>query len=318
MNKICHLVLILFATCEAQAQVTPAVQDTIKKGFSIGKITIKDPKSILSGYTYDPVTDRYVYTNSVNGFTIDYPIILTPKEYESLVLKESMRNYFRKKLDAIEGKKLGAEEAKKDLLPRYYVKSGLFETIFGGNTIDVKPTGSVEMDLGLRYTKQDNPSFSPRNRTTTTFDFNQRISLGLMGKVGKRLSVNANYDTQSTFSFQNLFKIAYDPTYSASEDAIIQNIEVGNVSMPLNSTLIRGAQSLFGVKTKLQFGKTTVTGVFSEQKSQTKSIVAEGGGAIQNFEIFALDYDSDRHFFLSQYFRNNYDKALEKYPLINS
>ncbi|HBS53741.1 MAG TPA: hypothetical protein DD806_07060, partial [Flavobacterium sp.] len=164
MNKICHLVLILFATCEAQAQVTPAVQDTIKKGFSIGKITIKDPKSILSGYTYDPVTDRYVYTNSVNGFTIDYPIILTPKEYESLVLKESMRNYFRKKLDAIEGKKLGAEEAKKDLLPRYYVKSGLFETIFGGNTIDVKPTGSVEMDLGLRYTKQDNPSFSPRNR----------------------------------------------------------------------------------------------------------------------------------------------------------
>jgi cell surface protein SprA len=229
-----------------------------------------------------------------------------------------MRNYFRKKLDAIDGKKLGAEEAKKDLLPRYYVKSGLFETIFGGNTIDVKPTGSVEMDLGLRYTKQDNPSFSPRNRTTTTFDFNQRISLGLMGKVGKRLSVNANYDTQSTFSFQNLFKIAYDPTYSASEDAIIQNIEVGNVSMPLNSTLIRGAQSLFGVKTKLQFGKTTVTGVFSEQKSQTKSIVAEGGGAIQNFEIFALDYDSDRHFFLSQYFRNNYDKALSNYPFINS
>jgi cell surface protein SprA len=318
MNKICHLVLILFATCVVQAQVTPAVQDTINKGFSIGKIKIKDPKSILSGYTYDPQTDRYIYTNSVDGFTIDYPIILTPKEYESLVLKESMRLYFRKKSDAVDGKKLGTEEAKKDLLPRYYVNSGLFETIFGGNTIDVKPTGSVEMDLGLRYTKQDNPSFSPRNRTTTTFDFNQRISLGLMGKVGKRLSVNANYDTQSTFSFQNIFKIAYDPTYSASEDAIIQNIEVGNVSMPLNSTLIRGAQSLFGVKTKLQFGKTTVTGVFSEQKSQTKSIVAEGGGAVQNFDIFALDYDSDRHFFLSQYFRNKYDFALKNYPFIDS
>jgi cell surface protein SprA len=318
MNKICHLVLILFVTCAVQAQVTPAVQDTIKKGFSIGKIKIKDPKSILSGYTYDPQTDRYIYTNSVDGFTIDYPIILTPNEYESLVLKESMRLYFRKKSDAVDGKKLGTEEAKKDLLPRYYVNSGLFETIFGGNTIDVKPTGSVEMDLGFRYTKQDNPSFSPRNRTTTTFDFNQRISLGLTGKVGKRLSVNANYDTQSTFSFQNIFKIAYDPTYSASEDAIIQNIEVGNVSMPLNSTLIRGAQSLFGVKTKLQFGKTTVTGVFSEQKSQTKSIVAEGGGAVQNFDIFALDYDSDRHFFLSQYFRNKYDAALKNYPFIDS
>lgn len=318
MNKICHLVLILFSTCLAHAQVIPAAQDTIKKGFSIGKINIKNPKSILSGYTYDPVTDRYVYTNTVDGFTIDYPIILTPKEYENLILKESMRNYFRKKADAVDGKKEGAEEAKKDLLPRYYVKSGLFETIFGGNTIDVKPTGSVEMDLGVRYTKQDNPSFSPRNRATTTFDFNQRISLGLTGKVGKRLNVNANYDTQSTFSFQNLIKIAYDPSYSASEDAIIQNIEVGNVSMPLNSTLIRGAQSLFGVKTKLQFGKTTVTGVFSEQKSQTKSLVAEGGGTVQNFDIFALDYDSDRHFFLSQFFRNKYDTALKNYPFIDS
>lgn len=318
MNKICQLLLILFTTCVVQAQVTPTVQDTIKKGFSIGKINIKDPKSILSGYTYDPITDRYIYTNTVDGFTIDYPIILTPKEYENWVLKESMRTYFRKKSDAVDGKKQGAEEAKKDLLPRYYVKSGLFETIFGGNTIDVKPTGSVEMDLGFRYTKQDNPSFSPRNRSTTTFDFNQRISLGLTGKVGKRLSVNANYDTQSTFSFQNIFKIAYDPSYSASEDAIIQNIEVGNVSMPLNSTLIRGAQSLFGLKTKLQFGKTTVTGVFSEQKSQTKSLVAEGGGTVQNFDIFALDYDSDRHFFLSQFFRNKYDTALKNYPFIDS
>ena len=318
MNKICQLLLILFSTCLVQAQVAPTAQDTIPKGFSVGKSAIKNPKTVLSGYTYDPVTDRYIYTNTVDGFTIDYPIILTPKEYENLVLKESMRNYFRKKADAVDGKKQGADAAKKDLLPRYYIKSGLFETLFGGNTIDVKPTGSVEMDLGIRYTKQDNPSFSPRNRSTTTFDFNQRISLGLSGKVGKLLTVNANYDTQSTFSFQNLIKIAYDPKYSASEDAIIQDIEVGNVSMPLNSTLIRGAQSLFGVKTKLQFGKTTVTGVFSEQKSKTKSVVAEGGGTVQNFDIFALDYDSDRHFFLSQYFRSKYDTALKNYPFIDS
>ncbi|WP_374505490.1 cell surface protein SprA [Flavobacterium sp.] len=318
MNKICQLLLILFSTYVVQAQGTSVAQDTIPKGYSTGKIAIKNPKSILSGYTYDPVTDRYVYTNSVEGFTIDYPIILTPREYENLVLKESMRNYFRKKLDAVDGKKQGADAAKKDLLPKYYIKSGLFETIFGGNTIDVKPTGSIEMDLGMRYTKQDNPSFSLRNRTNTTFDFNQRISLGLTGKVGKRLNVNANYDTQSTFSFQNLIKLSYDPKYSASEDAIIQDIEIGNVSMPLNSTLIRGAQSLFGVKTKLQFGKTTVTGVFSEQKSKTKSVVAEGGGTVQNFDIFALDYDSDRHFFLSQYFRNKYDTALKNYPFIDS
>nr|WP_294774262.1 cell surface protein SprA [uncultured Flavobacterium sp.] len=299
----------------AFSQVTPTPttpQDST--GYATGRLEIKNPNSIVNAYKYDPVTNRYIYSSTFEGFNINYPLILTPKEYQELVLRESMREYFKKKSDAIDGKKEGSEAAKKDLLPRYYVNSGFFESIFGGNTIDVKPTGSVEMDLGVRYTKQDNPAFSPRNRAQTTFDFDQRISMSLMGKVGTRLNVNANYDTESTFAFQNLIKLEYTPT----EDDIIQKIEVGNVSMPLTNSLIRGAQSLFGVKAQLQFGKTTVTGVFSEQKSQTKSVMAQGGGTIQDFEIFGLDYDSDRHFFLSQYFRNKYDEALQNYPLINS
>lgn len=307
--------MILLMGANAFSQVTPTPttpQDST--GYATGRLEIKNPNSIVNAYKYDPVTNRYIYTSTFEGFNINYPLILTPKEYQELVLRESMREYFKKKSDAIDGKKDGSEAAKKDLLPRYYVNSGFFETIFGGNTIDVKPTGSVEMDLGVRYTKQDNPAFSPRNRAQTTFDFDQRISMSLMGKVGTRLNVNANYDTESTFAFQNLIKLEYTPT----EDDIIQKIEVGNVSMPLTNSLIRGAQSLFGVKAQLQFGKTTVTGVFSEQKSQTKSVMAQGGGTIQDFEIFGLDYDADRHFFLSQYFRNKYDEALQNYPLISS
>jgi cell surface protein SprA len=304
--------LILLLSASVLAQVNETAKDTT--GYSKGKMEIKNPNSILNAYKYDPATDRYIYSSTFEGFNINYPIILTPQEYEQLILRESMRDYFKQKSDAIDGKKEGSEAAKKDLLPRYYVNSGFFETIFGSNTIDVKPTGSVEMDLGVRYTKQDNPAFSPRNRAQTTFDFNQRISMSLMGKVGTRLSVNANYDTQSTFAFQNLIKLEYAPT----EDDIIQKIEVGNVSMPLTNSLIRGAQSLFGVKAQLQFGKTTVTGVFSEQKSQTKSVTAQGGGTIQDFELFALEYDNDRHFFLSQYFRNKYDEALRRYPFIDS
>ena len=303
----------MFSVNSAVAQVDEDLNDSVK-GYNTGSMTMQNPTSIVEAYSYDSVTDRYVLTKTFDGFNINYPIILTPQEYQKLVLRESMHDYFRKKNNAIEGKLAGSENNKKDLLPRYYVNSGFFETIFGGNTIDVKPTGTVEMDLGARYTKQDNPSLSPRNRSSTTFDFDQRISMSLMGKIGTRLNVNANYDTESTFAFQNLIKLEYAPT----EDDIIQKIEVGNVSMPLNSTLIRGAQSLFGVKAQLQFGKTTVTGVFSEQKSQTKTVTAQGGGTIQEFELFGLDYDADRHFFLSQYFRNRYDFSLKNYPVINS
>ncbi|MDI1257475.1 MAG: cell surface protein SprA [Flavobacterium sp.] len=314
MLKAALILLVFLSAYTTQAQVTEEEQEQQKDtiGYNQGKVELDNPPSIVEAYTYDAATDRYVYTNSVGGFNINYPIILTPKEYQELVMKESMHKYFKEKADAIDGKKPGSEAAKKDLLPRYYVNSSFFETIFGSNTIDVKPTGSVEMDLGVRYTKQDNPAFSPRNRSSITFDFDQRISLALQGKVGTRLNVNANYDTESTFAFQNLIKLEYAPT----EDDILQKIEVGNVSLPLNSTLIKGAQSLFGVKAQFQFGKTTITGIFSEQKSQTKAVTAQGGGTIQEFDIFALDYDADRHFFLSQYFRNRYDAALSTYPIL--
>ena len=234
--KISVFFLILFSGFNLQAQNTTTPQDSTKMGFSVGQIGISNPPSVVNLYTYDPKTDRYIFTSTIAGYSINYPKFLTPKEYEAMVLKESIRNYYKKKLDAIDGVKKGTEEAKKDLLPKYYVNNSFFETIFGGNTIDVKPTGSVEMDLGVRYTKQDNPSFSTQNSSTTTFDFNQRISMSLMGKVGTRLNVNANYDTQSTFAFQNLIKLEYNPDLNANEDDIIQKIEIGNVSMPLNTS----------------------------------------------------------------------------------
>ncbi|WP_370519341.1 cell surface protein SprA [Flavobacterium sp. 9AF] len=295
-------------------QVNAQVNDSIQTGADLGKIKSPNPNSIVEAYTYDVVTDRYIYTRTFDGFNVNYPLVLTPQQYQELVLREEMRKYYREKSAAVDGKKEDSKDKKKDLLPRYYVNSKFFESIFGSNTIDIKPTGSVEVDLGLRYTKQDNPAFSPRNRVTTTFDFDQRISVGLQGKVGTRLNVNINYDTQSTFAFQNLIKLEY----GATEDDILQKLEVGNVSFPLSNSLIRGSQSLFGVKAQLQFGKTTVTGVFSEQKSQTKTVTSQGGGTLQDFELFAQEYDSDKHYFLSQFFRDKYDKALETYPYINS
>ncbi len=289
-------------------------QDSTAVGSEMGRMDLPTPISIQDLYTYDPITDRYIYTQTLGNFNITYPIILTPQEYQQLVQEEQMKAYFKEKIDAADGRKEGAEEQQKNLLPTFYVNSNFFESIFGGNTIEVIPQGSVEMDLGLLYTKQDNPQYSPRNRSNFSFDFDQRISLSLLAKVGTRLQVTANYDTESTFDFQNQIKLEYTPT----EDDIIQKIEVGNVSMPLNSTLIQGAQSLFGVKTQLQFGKTTITGVFSEQKSETRTVTAEGGATITDFELFALDYDENRHFFLAHYFRDNYDRALQQYPFINS
>lgn len=288
--------------------------DSVKTGVALGRIVLHNPNSIVSKYTYDPRLDRYLYSESVGDFDIGYPIILTPEQYRELARKEDMKSYFKEKIDAFSGKKEGSEEARKNLLPNFYVNNSFFESVFGGNTIEVIPQGSVAIDLGVIWQKNDNPALSPRNRTNLAFNFDQRISLSLLGKIGERLQVTANYDTEATFDFQNLVKLDYTPT----EDDIIRKIEVGNVNMPLNSSLITGAQSLFGIKTQLQFGKTMVTAVFSEQRSQNNTVVAQGGGTLNEFELTALDYDEDKHFFLAQYFRDQYDGALVNYPFIRS
>lgn len=307
--------IFLAASFQGAAQETNEQEaDSVKTGVELGRIKMPNPSSVVSKYTYDPNLGLYVYTEKVDDFDINYPVMLTPDEYYKLVEKESMREYFKEKIDAFSGKKAGSEEARKNLLPNFYVNNNFFESIFGGNTIEVIPQGSVAMDLGVIWQKSDNPALSPRNRTNLSLDFDQRISLSMLGKVGERLQVTANYDTEATFDFQNLVKLDYTPT----DDDIIRKIEVGNVNMPLNSSLITGAQSLFGVKTQLQFGKTTVTAVFSEQRSQNNTVVAQGGGTVNEFSITALDYDEDKHFFLSQYFRDHYDEALENYPFIRS
>ncbi|PKA97549.1 LOW QUALITY PROTEIN: protein involved in gliding motility SprA [Flavobacteriaceae bacterium MAR_2009_75] len=300
---------------ETEGEVVDEQQvDSVKTGFSLGRLRMENPESIVSKYIYDPNLKMYVYSEKVGDFDIGYPIILTPEQYYELVQQEGIKDYFKEKSDAFSGKKEGSEEARKNLLPNFYVNNNFFQSVFGGNTIEVIPQGSVAMDLGVIWQKNDNPSLSPRNRTNTSFDFDQRISLSMLGKIGERLQVTANYDTEATFDFQNIVKLDYTPT----EDDIIQSIEVGNISMPLNSSLIQGSQSLFGVKTQLQFGKTTVTAVFSQQQSQNNTVVAQGGGTVDEFSVTALDYDEDRHFFLAQYFRDNYDEALNNYPYIKS
>ncbi|WP_405573712.1 cell surface protein SprA [Winogradskyella sp. Asnod2-B02-A] len=306
--------MLIGNTVLAQETETETEQDSTKTTYAFGKLNMPNPNSIVTKYTYDPILDRYIYTEKIGKFDINYPLILTPDEFQKLVLQEKLKAYYKRMADAQAGQKDGSEEDQKNLLPEFYVNSGLFETIFGGNTINVVPQGSVEVDLGVLFSKQDNPTFSPRNRTNFTFDFDQRISLSLLGKVGTRLQVTANYDTEATFDFQQVVKLEYTPT----EDDIIRKIEVGNVNMPLNSSLITGAQSLFGVKTELQFGKTKVTAVYAEQQSQSTSVVAEGGGTVEEFEFYANDYDENRHYFLAHYFRDNYDKALKQYPYIDN
>ena len=297
---------------------TSAQKDTVPQlpysfnGNQSGGLFLNDNKELE--VIYDPKSGNYILMEKIGDYYIKYPTQMTPEEYKEYRLQRDMLEYSKSKLEAIGGRTGDAAEAQKNLLPTYYVNSNFFESVFGGNTIDINVQGSILIRMGLIYQRVENPQLSENNRQSTTFDFDQEINASLNAQIGSRLRVLANFDTQSTFNFQNIVKLEYTPT----EDDIIRKIEVGNVSMPIRNSLVTGAQNLFGAKMELQFGKTTVTGIFSQQRSQTRSVSAQGGSLLNEFEFRASNYDNNRHFFLGHGFRDSYDNALANFPLINS
>ncbi|TCI84449.1 T9SS outer membrane translocon Sov/SprA [Tenacibaculum sp. M341] len=309
--------VVLFAQKSNNDSLNTQKKDTViplKYNFKAdqkGNLFLNSP--VQKTVTFDKSINKFVIVEKIGDYMIGTPIYLTPREYDKYRLKNDLNGYFKEKVDAANPNKKG-NKARKNLLPKYYVNSKFFESVFGGTEVEVTPSGQISIKLGGIYQNTENPQVSIENQSSFTFDFDQQISASLQAKIGTRLQVTANYDTQSTFDFQNVVKIEYTPT----EDDIIQKIDAGNVNLPIKNSLIQGAQALFGVRADLQFGKTTIRTAFSQQNSQSRSVVAQGGSVIQPFELRATDYDNDRHFFLSQFFRKNYKSALINYPLISS
>ena len=179
----------------------------------------------------------------------------------------------------------------------------------------IKTQGSAELKIGANTRFTDNPSLSERNRKVFGFDFDEKINLSLNGKVGDKVNMDFNYNSEATFDFdtQNL-KLRYE----GKEDEIIKLVEAGNVSMPTNSSLVRGASSLFGVRTDMQFGKLKLSTVVAQKKSASSTVSSKGGAQLTTFEFSADAYDENRHFFLSHYFRDHYDDNMKQLPNITS
>ncbi len=277
-----------------------------------GSIDFKDPPSITEEVVYDPETNQYIIYKKIGGINYRTPRTMTFEEYKNYRLENSLQNYWRERSTPTARK--GQQGQQDGIIPQIHIGGQLFERIFGGSTIDIRPQGSAELIFGVLSNYREDPALDVRRRRTTNFDFQQKIQMNVIAKIGDKIEFNTNYNTEATFDFENKLKLKFE----GKEDDIIKLLEAGDVTLPLSSRLITGSQSLFGVKTQLQFGRTMVTAVFSQQKSETKSITVQGGAQTTEFEIKALDYEDNRHFFLSHYFRDRYEKALERLPIISS
>lgn len=274
---------------------------------------LKDPSVIEKKVEYDPATGLYIITEKIGNMYYRPPTYMTFDEYLKWSQENQRKTYFKQLSKSSSGNS-------NDPLSRYNLKAPIANrNIFGANDegetlIDIQPNGNIDLTFGGDYQRVENPIIPERQRRQGGFNFDMSIQMNVTGTIGSKMKLQTNYNTQATFDFENQMKLEY----TGDEDQIIQKIEAGNVSLPLRSSLIQGSQSLFGVKTELQFGRLRITSVLSQQKSRRKNLQIQGGAQQQKFEVSADQYDENRHFFLSHYNRNKYETVLKNLPQVNT
>ena len=272
------------------------------------KLFLNKPSNIKYEVEYDPVTGQYVFYEKIGDLNYRLPQSMSLDDYIDYDFDRSIHEYWKTRTQLEDIDQRGG------LLPELTIGSEAFNRIFGGNTINIQPQGYVEVSFGYDVNTTDNPSISESFRKVSTFDFDEKIQMSVTGQIGTKMNMQVNYNTEATFDYENKMNLEY----TGDEDEIIKSIEAGNVSLPLNGTLITGASNLFGVKSEMQFGKLNVTTLFSQQKGESTTVETEGGAQVSTFEISAADYDANRHFFLSHYFRDHYDEWLSNTAIPSS
>ncbi len=283
---------------------------------------LNDPAIVKEEVEFDTENNNYILSKKIGEEFYTAPSHMSFQEYLDYKQKMADKEFMQKMnglnsdggfLDFAAGKADGINP-----VDNLNIQEDLVGGMFGGAQISIKPQGYVDFTFGGRGNFYDNPANPPEfNRQGFLPYFQPNINLRVEGGIGDKFNLGWDYNTQSTFDFDNRIKLAYD-SEEWSEDEIVKKIEAGDVSLPLNSQLINGSQRLFGVKTELQFGKLTLTGLISQQKSQKKEIVIENGGRIREFFKYINEYDENRHFFLTHYNRETYERSLANLPQINT
>lgn len=333
LNRYIRLCLLLLAVVvmplqplfaqQEQSQTTPEATAESELHYPISKnyaeshqdLTVQSPAdlpvpdNIQTTVNYDPVTGQYYFNTTLGEDELDVPFYLSSEEYLQYAAQKSMQSYY------LERSREEKEKKHQFSLTDMKFDIGQADRVFGPGGVQIQLQGSAELIFGLNFKKLKDPSLSERAQNPApTFDFDEKIQLNATGSVGDKLKFGLNYNTEATFDFdQSMLKLQYE----GKEDDIIKKLEAGNVSMPLTGSLITGSTSLFGVKAELQFGKLSVGAVFSQQESESQT-VNTSGAQTTDFMVSADQYDENRHYFLSHYFRDHYDEWMKDVPNIAS
>jgi len=280
---------------------------------TVSPFYLKDPPGLKRNIELDTGM-RYNVYEKMGKLNYRAPSIMTFEEYSRYTDGLLKKSYYQARSKSLDGE---SAVSGRGLIPKLYM-SPVLDRIFGGSYVELVPRGFVTLDFGASFQRIQNPAIPIRQQRNGGFEFDQQINLSVTGKIGEKMKVTTNFDNNNSFDFQNQMKVEY----TGFKEDILKKLEIGNVSLPLNNSLIYGAQNLFGIKAQMQFGKLFITSIATTQRGKQSSINVSGSGNGTSqgrpFEIVGSNYDENRHFFLSQFFRDNFEGWLSTLPQIYS
>jgi len=279
---------------------------------------LPDPALVRMQHDLDSSQYAYRVRRTFDKVDTRIPLDLTFEEYRRLRMRQTIRKNWETLAQAYEietekKKGLGELFGQVTNIEIPVPKNPLF-SIFGPNIIRLQINGAVDIHGAFRNTKSDLFVNNPLGQSRNEPDFSQEVQVNVKGEIGDKLKIDADWNTQRTFEYENQLKVRY----TGYEDDIVQSVEAGNVSLTTNSSFISSSQALFGIKAGFQFGPLKLTTVASQKKGQIRELSVSGGGRPTPFVKRATDYSRD-HYFVDTSYIAWFDSAyLNIPPIVNA
>ena len=215
--------------------------------------------------------------------------------------KLKTRNYLQTQLSNICRKGFSDEKSA--------VRSEKIELIgadIAGQRVSLRVSGNVNINGRLQNQKRSQVASGYREGQSTTFIVDQKQQLNIEGKIGDKISILVDQDSERDFDFENALKIIY----TGDEDDIVQKVEAGNVALSLPGTqyvTFSGKNNgLFGLKTLMKLGGLDVTAVASVEKGKKEKLSVDGGAQQTSSSVKDYDYRGNLYYFLDYDFRSTF------------
>ncbi|MBP8976461.1 MAG: hypothetical protein KBG83_07080, partial [Bacteroidetes bacterium] len=173
---------------------------------------LSDPPIVR--YRDDLDTARWVYRLRcvVNDGDVKIPIDVPLEEYTELRLRQTIRKNWEELVQPSlsEEKKVGLAEVMGKItnIEIPVPKNPIF-SIFGPNIIRLQINGGVDIHAAFRNTKSDLFTASPLGQSQNEPDFGQEVQVTVKGEIGDKLQINADWNTQRTFEYENQLHVQY-------------------------------------------------------------------------------------------------------------